>query len=126
MLRLTVCPSVEQWLIIILSSIPPLRQLFGRIYGKTTTVLSSSRSRSHTHATGATSERNDIELRLNPYPPDIGYKAGMSSKSRGMDETLWEDNESQEGILPGKNEIWMTRETTVQRDGNMTPRTENA
>ena len=47
----------------------------------------------------------------------------MSTSAR-VEERTYPDNDSQEGILPGKNEIWMTRETTVQRDGDSMHRSE--
>lgn len=111
--------SVELWLVLILSSIPPLRPLFISMYRKTTTVVSSKNMSSGTHQQPGTSAEDGMPLNsLSMYPRDIGYKTQVGSSGEGVarrDPDDYEDNESQEDILPQKNhgEIWITRDTTV-------------
>ena len=121
--------SVEIWLVLILSSIPPLRPLFVRMYRKTSTIMSSSQSR--TLGTSNSRSRNPNEeddLQLNLYPSGEGrYKASVSQTARekrrsggvgksveAREADLFEDNDSQESILPGQ--IWVTTDTSVRRD----------
>jgi len=111
--------NVELWLVLILSSIPPLRPLFISMYRKTTTVVSSKNMSSGTHQQPGTSAEDGMPLNsLSMYPRDIGYKTQVGSSGEGVarrDPDDYEDNESQEDILPQKNhgEIWITRDTTV-------------
>ena len=114
--------SVEIWLVLILSSIPPLRPLFVRVYRKTSTVV-SSKNRTLGASNGRSHPRvEDDDMQLNLYSRS-GYKAGVAQGTRAQHHTggasvreidMFDDNDSQESILPGR--IWVTTDTSIRRD----------
>lgn len=108
--------SVELWLIMILSCIPPLRGLFYSFFGTTARALSSNRSRNQSYGTGLASTRHEIELRSRPNDSGVSNPARPSSRlfKNGGNVAVYGHNESQEEILPGKDEIWITRHTVVE------------
>lgn len=121
--------SIEIWLVLILSSIPPLRPLFVRTYRKTSSVVNSSRNRTHgasSERSGDRAEEEDLQLKL--YAGSSGgYKADAAQAKQGLDKSkrnrasagareidLFNDDDSQESILPGH--IWVRTDTSVQVD----------
>ncbi|KAK5680658.1 hypothetical protein LTS10_007591 [Elasticomyces elasticus] len=110
--KLVLWAFIELWLILIISSIPPLRPLFVSIFYKTSTFLSHS---GQSIASGLADRESGLPSHGSPLEDDYKVHITRTDDKRRNRGAYEDDSDSQEGILPvddsmSRNGIWVTRD----------------
>ncbi|KAK3641027.1 hypothetical protein LTR56_008415 [Elasticomyces elasticus] len=113
--KLVLWAFIELWLILIISSIPPLRPLFVNIFYKTSTFLSHS---GQSIASGLADRESGLPSHGSPRKDDYKVHITRTDDKRRNRGAYDGDSDSQEGILPvddsmNRNGIWVTRDIVL-------------
>ncbi|KAK3642763.1 hypothetical protein LTR56_010587 [Elasticomyces elasticus] len=113
--KLVLWAFIELWLILIISSIPPLRPLFVNMFYKTSTFLSQS---GQSIVSGLADRESGLPSHGSPRKDDYKVHITRTEGRRDNRGAHEDDNDSQEDILPGddsmhRNGIWVTRDIVL-------------